>query len=217
MDMVGSPHCRLHLDCKAMATEDGDGPHPRLDPQVPRLFVHFHANDPNLQGPGFGKFDFVPIMKALHESTIAAGFRSKCLITRPARNGLRARASRTCRNVPRPTRRNSSRKSRKTTALQPLGRAFLVNSRFGHRSAIRPSPLAFGGPLLRPTSHWYIDGTDALTTCAIHQYGDALYTVNLSTTMNQFIGSTFIQTSNADCLSTANQLVSVTTNAAALA
>jgi hypothetical protein len=35
--------------------------------------------------------------------------------------------------------------------------------------------------------------------------------------MNQFIGSTFIQTANADRLSTANQWVSVTTNAPCVA
>jgi sugar phosphate isomerase/epimerase len=27
--------------------------------------IYFHLNDPNLQGPGFGKLDFVPIMDAL--------------------------------------------------------------------------------------------------------------------------------------------------------
>ena len=75
MDMVGSPHCRLHLDCKAMAAAEGTEDCLRKPgswiPDVIRkyrgLFVHFHANDPNLQGPGFGKLDFVPIMKALHD------------------------------------------------------------------------------------------------------------------------------------------------------
>jgi len=29
--------------------------------------IYFHMNDPNLQGPGFGALDFVPIMDALLE------------------------------------------------------------------------------------------------------------------------------------------------------
>jgi sugar phosphate isomerase/epimerase len=65
MKMVNSPHCRLHLDCKAMATEPT--PIPDLIRKYRGEFVHFHANDPNLQGPGFGKLDFVPIFQALRE------------------------------------------------------------------------------------------------------------------------------------------------------
>jgi sugar phosphate isomerase/epimerase len=29
--------------------------------------IYFHMNDPNLQGPGFGNLDFMPIMDALLE------------------------------------------------------------------------------------------------------------------------------------------------------
>jgi sugar phosphate isomerase/epimerase len=65
MKLVNSPHCRLHLDCKAMATEPT--PIPDLIRKYRSEFVHFHANDPNLQGPGFGKLDFVPIFQALRE------------------------------------------------------------------------------------------------------------------------------------------------------
>ena len=63
VEMIGSSHCRLHLDCKAMSTE----PTPIADiirRSAPWL-VHFHANDANKLGPGFGPLDFVPIFEAL--------------------------------------------------------------------------------------------------------------------------------------------------------
>lgn len=64
-EMVGSSHCRLHLDCKAMSSEPT--PIPDLIRQFRREMVHFHANDPNLRGPGMGELDFVPIFEALAE------------------------------------------------------------------------------------------------------------------------------------------------------
>lgn len=63
--MVDSPNCRLHLDCKAMCEEPT--PIPDLIRKYRHDFVHFHANDPNRLGPGFGKLDFVPILKTLKE------------------------------------------------------------------------------------------------------------------------------------------------------
>lgn len=63
IELVGSPHCRLHLDCKAMSTESRGIP--ELIRANARLMEHFHANDPNKQGPGFGELDFVPIFEAL--------------------------------------------------------------------------------------------------------------------------------------------------------
>jgi sugar phosphate isomerase/epimerase len=63
--MVGSPHVQLHLDVKAMSDE------PTPTPQVIRdnaeAMLHFHANDPNRQGPGMGEVDFVPIFQALKD------------------------------------------------------------------------------------------------------------------------------------------------------
>jgi sugar phosphate isomerase/epimerase len=63
IERVGSPQCRLHLDCKAMSGEST--PMPELIRRNRSLLAHFHANDPNRQGPGFGSLDFVPIFEAL--------------------------------------------------------------------------------------------------------------------------------------------------------
>jgi sugar phosphate isomerase/epimerase len=65
IQMVGSEHCRLHLDCKAMSSESI--PIPELIRRHRDLLEHFHANDPNKQGPGFGDLDFLPIFAALGE------------------------------------------------------------------------------------------------------------------------------------------------------
>ncbi|HUY34648.1 MAG TPA: sugar phosphate isomerase/epimerase family protein [Pirellulales bacterium] len=63
VEMVGSSHCRLHLDCKAMSTEPA--PIAEIIRRSAPWLAHFHANDPNQLGPGFGSLDFDPIFEAL--------------------------------------------------------------------------------------------------------------------------------------------------------
>ncbi|MBL9123318.1 MAG: sugar phosphate isomerase/epimerase [Planctomycetaceae bacterium] len=65
IERIGSPNCRLHLDTKAMSTEAS--PIPEIIARYADLLEHFHTNDPNKQGPGFGDLDFVPILAALEE------------------------------------------------------------------------------------------------------------------------------------------------------
>ena len=60
-----SPRFKIIIDVKAMCSE------PKPIPQIIREswphFAHFHANDQNLKGPGFGEVDFKPIAAALKE------------------------------------------------------------------------------------------------------------------------------------------------------
>lgn len=66
IEMVDHPHFVLHLDVKAMASEPS--PVTDLIRRYGGRAGHFHANDPNRRGPGFGEADFVPIFEALEES-----------------------------------------------------------------------------------------------------------------------------------------------------
>jgi sugar phosphate isomerase/epimerase len=65
IELVGSPRCRLILDCLAMSHESK--PIADILRENRQHLVHFHANDPNAQGPGFGDLDFVPILRTLRE------------------------------------------------------------------------------------------------------------------------------------------------------
>jgi len=65
IERIGSPHVRLHLDVKAMSSESLSMPEIIIASAA--HLEHFHANDANLQGPGFGAVDFAPIFSALSE------------------------------------------------------------------------------------------------------------------------------------------------------
>ena len=65
VDQLDCPHFQVILDVKAMSSEAK--PIPRIIKDSWPRFAHFHANDPNLKGPGFGAVDFKPIAAALKE------------------------------------------------------------------------------------------------------------------------------------------------------
>ncbi|MDY3562967.1 sugar phosphate isomerase/epimerase [Gemmata sp. JC673] len=62
---LAHPFVKLHLDVKAMSAEVA--PTPDVIRANRDWMYHFHANDPNKRGPGFGPTDFKPIFQALKD------------------------------------------------------------------------------------------------------------------------------------------------------
>lgn len=69
LQRVDQPNFVLHLDVRAMSAEET--PIPELIRRHIGQTGHFHANDPNQRGPGFGTVDFVPIFRALRQHKYA--------------------------------------------------------------------------------------------------------------------------------------------------
>ncbi|MCM8816889.1 MAG: sugar phosphate isomerase/epimerase [Candidatus Omnitrophica bacterium] len=60
---INHPCLKLILDVKAMSDEGK--PYSEIINEGKDYLAHFHANDTNLLGPGFGDVDFAPIIEAL--------------------------------------------------------------------------------------------------------------------------------------------------------
>lgn len=65
IERINHPNFQLLLDTKAM-TEEPEG-RPATIRKYAKYLKHYHANDANLEGPGFGDVDFAPIFQALRD------------------------------------------------------------------------------------------------------------------------------------------------------
>ncbi len=65
IDTVNHPRFQLLLDTKAMEQEAED--RATLIRKYAKYLRHYHANDTNLNGPGWGEVDFAPIFEALRD------------------------------------------------------------------------------------------------------------------------------------------------------
>ncbi|HRI87267.1 MAG TPA: sugar phosphate isomerase/epimerase family protein [Candidatus Hydrogenedentes bacterium] len=65
IERINHPNFQLLLDTKAM-TDEVEG-RPATIRKHAKYLKHYHANDANLEGPGFGDVDFAPIFEALHD------------------------------------------------------------------------------------------------------------------------------------------------------
>lgn len=63
---INHPSLGLHLDVKAMSSEAK--PAPQIIRESKKHLRHFHANDPNMKGPGSGDLEYGPIRDALIET-----------------------------------------------------------------------------------------------------------------------------------------------------
>jgi len=63
---INHPNFKIHLDVKAMCSEERPVPDIIRSVQVEDI-GHFHVNDPNLYGPGMGDLDYEPIAAAIRD------------------------------------------------------------------------------------------------------------------------------------------------------
>jgi len=67
VEAVNSPAFKLHLDVKAMNAGDCRPVADTIRLEGGKHLKHFHANDPNLRGPGMGEMAYEPIAQALKD------------------------------------------------------------------------------------------------------------------------------------------------------